>query len=194
MSTRYFAVPYDLPYVGIELIAEHDGRLPAKFIARGGLPDTAVEITKEQYAIRGIAKGDQLKLVDGVPVKLTQDEYNAVRDEHYFDQEVTKKINKIDAKTKALIEEGFDFDGKHFSLSSTAQMNWIALTMATAPAIISTDDSFPYTLETADAIRFFQGTARTVVQHRLQSGRELKLQVHAATTSAELDAIIDNRT
>lgn len=43
-------------------------------------------------------------------------------------EDIRKKIiNEIDSYTKKLIENGFQFDGRNFSLSQNAQINWIAL-------------------------------------------------------------------
>jgi len=88
--TTYYAAPYDptkkdkngLPLVGVKLFAVHNGRLPYEF--RDGLPAGSVEITKEQFDIRysGI-RGDELKLINGVPVRVTAEEYAEIERTHY---------------------------------------------------------------------------------------------------------------
>ena len=114
------------------------------------------------------------------------------------------KFAAIDAHTQGLIGEGFLFDTKVFSLSSNAQSYWngignlISNNMLVEPTdfplvINSLDDATTYSLQTiAQCLQFF-GAASATVKNRLESGTALKDQVRAATTVAEVNAIVDNR-
>ena len=90
------------------------------------------------------------------------------------------KIKEMDAETQNKIFEGFDFDDKRFSMSLSAQSNWLFLlnqhTAGTFPDegwAIATKDDDEYTLSKANAPAFFQASA----EHKekiLAEGREKK--------------------
>ncbi len=112
-----------------------------------------------------------------------------------------ERIEMIDTKTRDLISNGAVFDGHTFSLSDNAQRNWIATkasidvydALNAWPVPITTLDDGIYLLHNATHIVQFTTTMLFVVAKYYNSGRTLKLQIKAATTKAEVDAVIDSR-
>lgn len=109
------------------------------------------------------------------------------------------KANKnasIDARTQALISNGFAFDGHGFSLSPAAQMNWSGLktfeAILTWPVKVTANGDVEYPLAQANLIPFV-GTALGTVAAHYTSGRVLKLLVNACTTEAQVEAVMDSR-
>jgi hypothetical protein len=110
----------------------------------------------------------------------------------------------IDARTIELIQQGFQYAGRIFSLSSNAQSYWNGLGNLAANGLLTEPDDFPLTINTlddsdtydissiADAVTIFATAAATVKTH-LANGTSLKNQVRSATTISEVDAIVDNR-
>ncbi len=107
-----------------------------------------------------------------------------------------QKSAEIDAKTRQKIEEGFIFNGELFSLSEHAQLNWIgikaSLDILTFPIEVSTKGRSKLILTEVDSIPFCLMALGTK-QYWLDTGRNLNILVEAATTVAELEAIIDDR-
>ena len=117
----------------------------------------------------------------------------------YVDHKKAEKIAEIDARTVELIEAGFDYNGEHFSMSPAAQMNWTQLQVhnitgaVTFPVGVSTSDDGEYQLQdAADFVGFITAIAGLKIAS-YDGGRVLKLQVKAATTLAEVAAVVDNR-
>lgn len=106
------------------------------------------------------------------------------------------KNTLIDTRTQELIAQGFAFDGHVFSLSPAAQMNWSGLKTFEAllawPVKITANGDLEYSLAQANLVPFV-GTALGTIAAHYTSGRALKLQVNAATTQAEIDAVVDDR-
>lgn len=110
----------------------------------------------------------------------------------------------IDQRTVELINQGFLYSSKVFSLSSSAQSYWNGLGNLAANGLLTEPDDFPMTVNTLDdtdthdivnianAIGLFAAAAATIKGH-LASGTALKTQVRAATTVAEVDAVVDSR-
>lgn len=102
-------------------------------------------------------------------------------------------IKKIDNKTSSQILSGFDFEGKHFSMSYSAQINWSnlpSLPDIVFPLTISSTDESIYILELVNKMNFYL----TVVSFKngiLQNGTVLKQSVINSLTIEELQ-IIDN--
>lgn len=113
-----------------------------------------------------------------------------------LDELKAQRNGEIDQKTAALIAQGFLFDSKVFSLSIYAQSNWTNLKnleeLLTWPVDVTTITDEEYSLSQAN-MPAFVGTAAATIQAHYDSGRALKLQINAASTKAEIDAIIDNR-
>lgn len=109
-------------------------------------------------------------------------------------------FEKIDTKTRKIIGEGFDFDGKKFSLSQAAQSNWTNIKtnkvdfslMGLFPLQISTIDNNIYMLQETDVDSFWSA-GMAAVKGAYTSGSDIKKQVFDSTTIADLNAIVDNR-
>lgn len=114
-----------------------------------------------------------------------------------------RRYSEIDARTEQLIAEGFEYpasSGQMFSLSTVAQANLLGLkTMAEDPAFIYPvtwnfiDDSGMLTIPDAATALAFYMTAVGAVRSRRDSGTAIKDQIRAATTEAEVLAIVDPR-
>jgi hypothetical protein len=111
------------------------------------------------------------------------------------DQKVVRKA-EIDTRTQELIAEGMEFDGDTFSLSAYAQKNWLALKVfkdvISWPKDITTKDDKEYSLAEADC-NSFSAKSVNIPFGYVDSGRALKISIDAATTQAELDAVVDER-
>ena len=113
------------------------------------------------------------------------------------------KNSDIDERTTELIEQGFQYPpstGLIFSLSQVAQTNLLGLeSAADNPAFVypvdwnSIDDEGVYTIPDAVTAHAFYLTALGTVRAWKDSGTALKDQVRAATTPAEVAAVVDNR-
>lgn len=106
------------------------------------------------------------------------------------------RYNEIDAKTSMLIQQGFVYDSKTFSLSLPAQTNWHAIknqpTEFTFPVTVSTIDNSGYDLAQSNVSAFWQAGKDTLKAH-IDSGRILKKQIFDAVDIAAVNAIVDNR-
>lgn len=111
------------------------------------------------------------------------------------------KIDAIDARTVELIVTGFVYSGQILSLSVEAQSNitnaWAARNEAwfssSYPIEWSTKNGGSISLADATAIDGMYQAAFATKKAHLDSGRALKLQIDAATTLAEVAAVVDNR-
>lgn len=110
------------------------------------------------------------------------------------------KFQAIDARTVELIEKGFVFALKTFSLSVAAQSTWTGLFTAREspyleyPVRINTiDDLSTYELNTADDVANFYFAAVGTYRSHLDNGTLLKDKVRKAATSSEVKAVVDNR-
>lgn len=110
------------------------------------------------------------------------------------------KLKAIDTRTVELINQGFTYAGKVFSLSERAQNTWTGLytvrnePVLTYPVKINLlDDSGTHDLVNAADVQGFYLTAVGTYRARLDSGTGLKDQVRAATTLAGIEAVQDNR-
>lgn len=115
-----------------------------------------------------------------------------------------KKVYSIDLKTSSLLSSG-DFEypvssGLRFSMTSVAQFN--TLVMYTRrndndfvyPVVRSTKNSASsISLPDAASVEAFYSASETAVRGILDSGNVLKIQVNAATTVEQVNAIVDNR-
>lgn len=109
------------------------------------------------------------------------------------------RIAEIDAKTTEVIFRGFTYGGKVLSLSASAQANLLgALGLRTGYSYPINwnclDDMEPsIVLADADAVLAMCVAAATAKRVALDSGTALRQDVLAATTKAELDAVVDSR-
>ena len=117
-------------------------------------------------------------------------------DSEYINCYKKEKNHSIDQKTGYLFSLGFVYDTNTFSLSLSAQSNWNTLKGSEAdftwPVSVSTIDDGEYILPQTSLQAFWEA-ARDEGKVHLDGGRSLKQQVNAATTIAEIDAIVDNR-
>jgi len=105
------------------------------------------------------------------------------------------RYNEIDEVSRLIIDQGFVFDNKTFSMSLTAQINWSNIPLlpdAAFPIPISTKDESVYYLTLANKINFYLAavSAKTTP---LFSGSALKDQIKACTDEACVNAVVDNR-
>lgn len=107
------------------------------------------------------------------------------------------KILAIVARSKELIDAGFPYSGKTFSLSQGAQTNYLAMLVAAAmiaPTSVPTlGEGDSINLANAGAIQAFVGAAIGYVKTVLEAGTALKMQINAATTIPDVLAIVDPR-
>lgn len=110
-----------------------------------------------------------------------------------------RRLAAVDARTAALISEGFTHAGKQFSLSLTAQANWLGvLSTGAADAL-----TYPYPVATlgnayhlaADAVEMatIASAAQTRKGWAVATGAALKMALNDAATLAELAAVVDTR-
>lgn len=106
------------------------------------------------------------------------------------------KIAEINKRTDELIGQGFTFDSNNFGLDVDRRLDWLGLETLKAsltwPKTIINSSGAGYSLAEADVTNFVLTGAGTYESH-IASGGALKAQVIAATTEAEVDAVVDNR-
>jgi hypothetical protein len=121
-----------------------------------------------------------------------------------LDSVKTRWFFQIDRRTSELIAEGFTFAAKTFSLNITAQAALLGMMcainnptlapMLTWPVNWNTKDDFNYhAIPDAATFETFYITAMGTYRNWLDTGTALKDQVRAATTIAEVEAIVDPR-
>jgi len=112
------------------------------------------------------------------------------------------KIKEIDEKTVKLLATGFTYDGLQFPLTDQSQINWVSLGMAQSllllkfPLLIFTVDYKEYELvDDKQLLAFLDSYVQynTTAASITVKGEILKKRVAAATTAAEIKAIIDDR-
>lgn len=80
-----------------------------------------------------------------------------------------------------------------------AQRNWMGIKqmsdslLLAYPFVVTTNDDQEFQLNDAAHVTNFYLSGVAVVNGAMSSGRALKLQVNAATSIQEVDAIVDNR-
>lgn len=126
---------------------------------------------------------------------------SAVSSYDHLDFLKLEKSIEIDAKTDGLIDAGYEYppaSGKIFSLSMENQMNLVGTD------VLSSDLTYPIRWNTIDDTDYHDVNDATdlhtmllvasgVKKAHVDSGTALKDSVRAATTIAELEAIVDNR-
>lgn len=110
------------------------------------------------------------------------------------------RLNEIDRKTEAIIQTGYSFAGKQFSLSINGQTNILALDNSkddpaiTYPIGFNTiDDSETFMIPDSATLHGMYLTALGTKKAYLNSGTDLKTLINACSTVEEVDSIIDNR-
>jgi len=148
-----------------------------------------VEVTTPVPPKHKYFKGVSL-IVESLPVKKDGEKYQ-IKKKHLIvvpktDQDLQVDISfqndlslkVIDKDTSSEISKGFDFDGKKFSLSINAQLNWqrilgLHLLGDFVDTDISTLDSKSYTLKTTDVVSFTKAGSGKIL-NELQIGRDKK--------------------
>lgn len=110
----------------------------------------------------------------------------------------TARFTLIDEKTVEVINRGFEFESKTFSLSLSAQMKilgaYSAAAIITYPIIWNTiDDLDIHQLDDATVLGEFYEASVNAVRAALDAGTALKDQIRNATTLAEIAAVEDTR-
>lgn len=148
-----------------------------------------------------------LTAVAGVPSKywkitgdVVAEMSSAEKDTAELDNIKSAKNVAIDGKTTSLIDIGFTYAAKQFSLSLPSQIKLIGAhelkddAALTYPITWNTIDDFDkHDIDNATALDNFYKTALGTIRAHLDSGTALKNQIRAATTIAEVDAVVDNR-
>lgn len=117
-----------------------------------------------------------------------------------------KKVKKdtIDAKTDALkATVGFELDGKRFSMSEGAYLQWFGLQMLGLTGrlqypkpILTVDDEVFLLVDEAALTRFMdkvESYQTSDSDSPIVQGRVLRARVESAASQEELDAIVDDR-
>ena len=108
---------------------------------------------------------------------------------------VAMRIKEIDEKTQKILAEGFSFDGKKFSLSNNAQMNWkdySDLAEKHFPIKVSTIDDDIYLL-TFDKVKLFYEKAIDKKKAALQKGSEIKENIKKMKDTEDVLNLKDTR-
>jgi len=110
------------------------------------------------------------------------------------------KFAEVDARTDELIASGFTFASKQFSLSQNAQSRLMGINQVRDDENVvypikwnTIDDSDTYSIPDSATVLGFYLTAVGTYRTHVDSGTTLKDQVRAATTIAEVNAVVDNR-
>ena len=147
-----------------------------------------------EYQYSQFIRNGNAVMYDGSEHALDEDKWELYREP--LEDCKAKRILEIDYKTRQLIDVGFTFDGQSFSLSSSAQLNWVgmkaSMDILSFPVSLTTKDDISYDLSQANALPFL-GLALSAKQAHLDSGRSLKVSIKGAATYAVLDAIVDAR-
>lgn len=140
---------------------------------------------------RGFSKdGDSLIIdTDGDPASIVADHGHVIK------RKKAKQV-EVDVRTRELIDEGFTFDSKVFSLSLAAQMNWNQRKHSTDsfnwPNVITTKEGRGYSLAEVDVVNFWTAHRDGIKSH-YDSGRTIKIAIHNATTIPEIEEADDTR-
>lgn len=114
-----------------------------------------------------------------------------------------QKANKfvaIDARTDVLIFTGFVYSGKRFSLSLTAQLKMMGTHQIKDDVALvypikwnTYDDLDVISIADSATLNSFYLAGFAVVRGHIDSGTALKDSIRAASTQAQLDAVVDTR-
>jgi len=176
-------------------------------------PVNVVGIAKESIAALGFPAG--LVTMDGndtvfqfesdltAQQQAILDSVVASHDSTDIKHQKPERIRKIDQRTNQLIDQGFEFppsSGVRFSLSMESQSKLLGMDslrddpLFQYPVVYnSVDDLDELSIPDSATIHSFFLIAVGTYRAHLDSGTALKAQIRAATTQAELDAVVDDR-
>lgn len=110
------------------------------------------------------------------------------------------KFIQIDGRTEELIASGFQYAGKTFSLSMNAQAKMMGINQIRSENEVvypirwnTKDDNDYYEIQNANDMRAFYLTGVGTYRAHVDAGTALKDLVRAATSKAEVDAVVDPR-
>jgi hypothetical protein len=104
----------------------------------------------------------------------------------------TTRYAEIDAKTDELIDLGFTFDGKQFSLTVKGQHSIRVVKENNAADNVTTKDHDTYALTQPNVNGYYNASIAQLKVHK-DSGRVLKKSVFDAVDTAAVNAIVDTR-
>jgi len=110
----------------------------------------------------------------------------------------TQAIMSVDAATRLLIANGFDYRSKKFSLSAEAQLKMngalVAKDILSYPVVWSNlDNTDTITISNKEEMESFCATALNTIRQHLDKGTELKSSIRSATTKENVDIIAAKR-
>ena len=173
-------------------------RTTKQYLASVNTPDYPIEtwiINPDLSAVAGVVV-EYWKITGDVVTEMSSAEKDAAE----LPSVKNAKCAAIDTRTAELIDQGFSYSSKTFSLSLASQSmlegsypvkNHVSLTY---PIVWNTIDDLD-TISLADAtdLENFYLTALGTFRARRDSGTTLKDQVRAASTIAAVDAVVDSR-
>ena len=167
-------------------------------------PDYPVDIwiiNPDMSNVVGVPK-KYWKIEGDLVLEMNQAEKDAV-DAAHLGQHKLERYIAIDVRTDELISEGFEFpDGyeHYYSLSAEGQLNILgAYTAKDSPYFAypikwpTILDDYELSINNAATLEAFYLTAVGTVRVVRDSGTVIKEAIRAATTTAEVDAIVDPR-
>jgi hypothetical protein len=163
--------------------------------------EASVDAPALQAEVLQYMRDCRVTVVDGIVTAVTQHDHPV---DHGLDANRAAKIVAIDEKTEHLLSLGYSYDGNTFSMSIPAQVKMIGLVTAHSAGILVDPDHYPvnyacldeteYLIVDSASLLAMYGAGFTRMRTVCCGGADLKQQCLDATTQAELDAVVDNRT
>lgn len=165
----------------------------------GGDPEKDYMVNADLSQVAGVNQDDWRVTGEVVGEIDNREVVSGVGDSIWLVENKTKRIDEIDTQTEILIGQGFDYEGSKYSLSPAAQrnQNWYYAAQAEIAFPIEffkMDNSASIVFANSGLMRPFILAAKERIRSLVDGGTALKSAVVAATSKAELDAVIDNRT
>ena len=156
-----------------------------------------IEVTDagHKVSLRQFGRNSRLTIVDSEVTVVTQFDHPG---DNTLPKRKRKKMREIDRRTNQLIGDGFVHSTFTFSLSRPAQHSLTQMHSTRGdlvyPKTLSSKNNLnAITIAGAPAMKTFCEAGLGTVQGHRDTGNVLKDQVRAATTVAEVDAVVDNR-
>lgn len=159
------------------------------------------DVNEPNYDPSDYLVNPDLAAVNGVPERFWKVEGSDVVERTDAEKVVVDLPGRkvaFDSNTGTLIAAGFAHDGKTFSQSPEAQRTWASWganpdALSYPYEVMTKDDTEVYSVADAAAMTALcNASALAIATHRA-SGKDLKVGANAATTMAELDAVVDSR-
>jgi len=145
--------------------------------------------------------GDTIKLTFSAAVSVPAlDAALAAHNPNLLDTLKRTRAGQVDARTSELIDAGFTYAGLTFSLSLTAQANWLGVLSSGAAAglpypdypVATIDNGYYLAANEAEMVLIAQA-AMNRKGWAVATGAVLKKQIKDAADEVALDAILDTR-